>query len=65
MHLMVRGRAELIVDGATKRHAWDTIDDDLTQFGSTGPENPNFLPVKITPTPVEQSEIFGAINERV
>lgn len=65
IHVMVRGRAELIVDDATKKHAWDAIDYDLTQFGTTGPEDPNFLPVRITPTRVELSEMFGSMNKRV
>jgi len=65
IHVLVRGRAELIVDDATKKHAWDAIDYDLTQFGSTGPEDPNFLPVRIIPSRVELSEMFGSTNKRV
>lgn len=65
IHVMVRGTAELVSDQATKNHAWDAIDYDLTQFGSTGPEDPNFLPVKITPSRVELSEMFGSTNKKV
>ena len=65
IHVMVRGTAELIADPDTKRHAWDAIDYDLTEFGSTGPEDPNFLPIRITPTRVELSEMFGSMNKRV
>lgn len=65
IHVMVRGTAELITDPETKVHAWNTIDYDLTQFGSTGPEDPNFLPVRVTPTRVELSEMFGSLNKRV
>lgn len=65
IHVMVRGTAELISDQATKNHAWDAIDYDLTQFGSTGPDDPNFLPIKITPTRVELSEMFGSQNKKV
>jgi general stress protein 26 len=65
IHVMVRGAAELISDPATKRHAWDAIDYDLTAFGSAGPEDDNFLPIKITPTRVELSEMFGSVNKRV
>lgn len=65
IHVMVRGQAELVTDQATKQHAWDAIDYDLTQFGSTGPDDPNFLPVRITPTRVELSEMFGSVNKRV
>ena len=65
IHVMVRGAAELITDQPTKNHAWDAIDYDLTQFGSTGPEDPNFLPVRITPARVELSEMFGSMNKKV
>ena len=64
-HVLVRGTAELVTDQATKRHAWDAIDYDLTQFGSTGPEDPNFLPVKVVPRRVELSEMFGSMNKKV
>ena len=65
MAVLCGGTAELISDQATKNHAWEAIDYDLTQFGSTGPEDPNFLPVRITPTRVELSEMFGSMNKRV
>jgi general stress protein 26 len=65
IHVMVRGKAELITDQDTKNHAWDAIDYDLTQFGSSGPDDPNFLPVKIVPTRVELSEMFGSMNKRI
>ncbi|NIP15813.1 MAG: pyridoxamine 5'-phosphate oxidase family protein [Pseudomonadales bacterium] len=65
VHVMVRGTAELVTDQATKDHAWEAIDYDLTQFGSTGPDDPNFLPVRITPSRVELSEMFGSVNKRV
>ena len=64
-HIMVRGQAELITDQETKNHAWDAIDYDLTEFGSKGPDDPNFLPVRITPTRVELSDMFGSMNIRV
>ena len=65
IHVMVRGRAELCQDPAERRRAWDVIDYDLTAFGSTGPDDPNFLPVKIVPERVELSEMFGSANKRV
>ena len=65
IHVMVRGQAELVTEQASKNHAWEAIDYDLTQFGSTGPDDPNFLPVRITPTRVELSEMFGSANKRV
>ena len=65
VHVMVRGVAELVADDAAKKQAWEAIDYDLTQFGSTGPEDPNFLPIRITPTRVELSEMFGSTNKRI
>jgi len=65
MHVMVRGTAELCTSAADRQRAWSAIDYDLTQFGSTGPDDPNFCPVRITPTRVELSEMFGSTNKRV
>jgi len=65
VHVMVRGRAELCSDPADRQRAWDVIDYDLTAFGSRGPDDPNFLPVKILPERVELSEMFGSVNRRV
>lgn len=65
LHIMVRGRAEICRDAATKQHAWDVIDYDLKDFFSGGPEDPNYVAVKIVPTRVELSEMFGSTNKRV
>ena len=65
IHVMVRGTAELVTDQETKNRAWEVIDYDLTQFGSTGPDDPNFQPVRINPSRVELSEMFGSKNKRV
>ena len=65
IHVMVRGTAELVTDQKTKNRAWDIIDYDLSQFGSTGPDDPNFQPVRINPSRVELSEMFGSINKRI
>lgn len=65
VHVMVRGRAELCTDDATRAQAWDAIDYDLTQFGMSGPADPGFLAVRIVPTRVELSEMFGTTNKRV
>lgn len=65
IHVLVRGTAELVTDQETKNHAWDAIDYDLTAFGSTGPDDVNFLPVRIRPTRVELSEMYGSMNKRV
>ena len=65
IHVMVRGTAELVTDQKTKNRAWDIIDYDLSQFGSTGPDDPNFQPVRINPSRVELSEMFGSVNKRI
>jgi len=65
IHVLVRGAAEVVTDQQTKNQAWDIIDYDLTQFGSTGPDDPNFQPVRINPSRVELSEMFGSVNKRV
>ena len=65
IHVMVRGTVELITDQEIKNHAWDAIDYDLTQFGSSGPDSAEFLPIRITPTRVELSEMFGSMNKQV
>jgi general stress protein 26 len=65
IHIMVRGRAEILRDSATKQHAWDVFDYDLKDFFAGGPDDPNYIAVKITPTRVELSEMFGSTNQRV
>ena len=65
IHVMVRGTAELVTDQESKNRAWEIIDYDLTQFGSTGPDDPNFQPVKINPSRVELSEMFGSVNKQI
>ena len=65
IHVLVRGTAEPSTSAADRQHAWTAIDYDLTQFGSTGPNDPNFCPVRITPQRVELSEMFGSMNKRV
>ena len=65
VHIMVRGRAELCMDDATRLHAWDAMDYDLKDFFPGGPADPNYVAVKILPTRVELSEMFGSVNKRV
>lgn len=65
IHVVVRGVAKLVTDEEGKRQAWTAIDYDLTQFGSTGPDDPNFLPVKIEPLYIEHSEMFGSMNKKI
>ena len=65
LHVMARGRAELCHDEATKRHAWDTLDYELSDFFAGGPDDSGFVAVRIRPTRVELSDMFGSSNKRV
>lgn len=65
VHVLVRGEAEIIEDEAEKKRVWDVIDYDLSRFWSGGPTDPNYTPICITPTRVELSKMFGALDQRV
>jgi general stress protein 26 len=65
VHILVRGSAEIVGDGAEKKRVWDVIDYDLSQFWSGGPTDPEYCPIKITPTRVELSKMFGAVDKKV
>ena len=53
------------MDDATRAHAWDALDYDLKGFFPGGSTDPNYVAVKVTPTRVELSEMFGSVNQRV
>ncbi len=65
VHVVVRGRAEIVTDPAEKKRVWDVIDYDLSAFWKGGPEDPEFVPVRIDPTRVELSKMFGAQDRRI
>ena len=65
IHIMCRGNVELLKDDASRAHAWEALDYDLNDFFQGGPTDPNFVAVKLTPTRVELSEMFGSVNRRV
>jgi len=66
VHVMVRGRAELISDDTTRRHVWENVMDyDLKDFWQGGPTDPDYVAVKITPTRVEHSKMFGSLEKRI
>jgi len=65
VHLLVRGRARAVRDPAEKKRVWDVIDYDLAQFWRGGPEDPEYVPVRITPERVELSRMFGTLDRRV
>lgn len=65
VHVVVRGTAEIITDTLEKKRVWDVIDYDLSQFWADGPDDPNYTLVKISPTRVELSKMFGSVEKRV
>jgi general stress protein 26 len=65
IHLLVRGQAEVLTDQATKDRMWDVMDYDLSQFFPDGPGSDDYCVIRVTPTRVELSEMFGMANKRV
>jgi general stress protein 26 len=65
VHLMVRGRAEIVEDAAEKKRVWDVLDYDLGQFWPGGPTDPEYALVKVRPQRVELSKMFGSQEQRV
>jgi general stress protein 26 len=65
VHVLVRGRAELLSDDRTRRHVWDVLDYDLTPFWPGGPTDPSYVVVRIVPERVELSRMFGSQDKRV
>ena len=58
---MCRGKAELLMDDATRAHAWDALDYDLKGFFPGGAYRPELCGSESdTPSRVELSEMFGA-----
>ncbi len=65
VHVLVRGRAEIVTDASEKKRVWEVIDYDLTAFWPGGPGDPGFTLVKVLPVRVELSKMFGAQEKRV
>ena len=65
VHVLVRGAASIVSDPAEKRRLWDVIDYDLADFWPDGPEDANYTLVRIEPTRVELSKMFGSMDKRV
>jgi len=65
VHVMVRGRAAIVADAAEKTRVWDVIDYDLAQFWPGGFEDPGYTLVRIDPTRVELSKMFGTTDKRI
>ena len=65
IHLLVRGKAEILTDQATKARIWDVMDYDLAQFWPDGPTSDEYCVIKVRPDRVELSEMFGTMNKRV
>jgi general stress protein 26 len=64
-HILCRGRAVLVTDPGEKKRVWDVIDYDLSQFWPGGPDDANYLPVKVLPERVELSRMFGTVDKKV
>jgi general stress protein 26 len=65
VHVLVRGRAEIVRDEAEKKRVWDVIDYDLSQFWSGGPTDPEYTLVRVDPKRVELSKMFGSMDKQV
>ena len=65
VHVLVRGRAEIVTDPAEKKRVWDVIDYDLSAFWAGGPEDAEFALVRVAPERVELSKMFGSQDRRV
>ncbi|MAT95232.1 MAG: hypothetical protein CME59_21890 [Halioglobus sp.] len=66
IHLLVRGRATMFDDDATREHVWNNVMDyDLSQFWPQGPKDPGYIAVRVDPERVELAQMFGTANKRV
>jgi len=65
VHIVVRGTARIIRDTAEKKRVWDVIDYDLGQFWPGGVEDPGYAPIRVDPTRVELSKMFGTTDRRI
>mgnify|MGYP001824731191 CR=1 FL=1 len=65
VHLMVRGNAQVITDDAEKARVWDVMDYDLAQFWPDGPGSEAYCVIRVDPTRVELSKMFGTLHKRV
>ena len=61
----VAGKATVLTDEATKQRIWDVMDYDLAQFWPGGASSAEYCVVKVGPTRVELSGMFGTVNKRV
>lgn len=65
VHLLVRGHASVLTDQPTKDRIWNVMDYDLAQFWPGGPTSTDYCVVRVQPTRVELSQMFGTMNKRV
>ncbi len=65
VHVLVRGRAELCSDDETRKRVWDVMDYDLSAFWPGGPTDPGYVAVRVVPTRIELSKMFGSQDKRV
>ena len=65
VHILAQGPARPVTDLDEKKRVWDVIDYDLGMFWKGGPEDPDYVPVRIDPVRVELSLMFGTQQKRV
>ena len=65
VHVLVRGRAEVVRDPTERTRVWDVIDYDLAEFWKGGPTDPTYTLVRVVPRRVELSRMFGSMDRRV
>ena len=54
-----------MTDPAEKKRVWDVLDYDLSQFWPGGPTDPEYSPVRVAPTRIELSKMFGTTEQRI
>jgi general stress protein 26 len=65
VHVLVHGRCEFPEDEETRQRVWDLLTYELSDFWPNGVTDPDYIPVKIVPSRVELSGMFGTQNKRV
>lgn len=65
IHILVHGKAEIVEDPGEKKRVWDVFNYDLSDFWPGGPDDPDYMPVRVVPERVELSKMFGTQDKRV
>jgi general stress protein 26 len=65
IHVLIRGAASIVTDEAEKKRVWGVMNYDLADFWPDGPTDPNYTLIRIDPTRVELSKMFGSMDKQV